>query len=167
MILVFRYWWPDSGAKAASHYSGQWQDENWTLWVIRYFFRKEWSIEYWLNLSIYLYMCDYLLEIKFFLVIMDFVLISISDDTNIYYILLATLPVMLLLILVVSGVFCFRVMSRRCVKHCNDFYPFLICHPLLTILSVSLPFNILSECVFAGGKNRIQSMPCQDSGCVQ
>ncbi|XP_042595386.1 layilin-like isoform X2 [Cyprinus carpio] len=36
-----------------------------------------------------------------------------SDDTNIYYILLATLPVMLLLILVVSGVFCFRVMSRR------------------------------------------------------
>ncbi|XP_016319261.1 layilin [Sinocyclocheilus anshuiensis] len=47
--------------------------------------------------------------------------VSISDDTNIYYILLATLPVMLLLILVVSGVFCFRVMSRR-RKEQNEIY---------------------------------------------
>lgn len=40
--------------------------------------------------------------------------VSFSDDTgNIYYILLATVPVMLLLILVVSGVFCFRVMTKR------------------------------------------------------
>ncbi|KAA0701959.1 Layilin Precursor [Triplophysa tibetana] len=40
--------------------------------------------------------------------------VSLSDDTvNIYYILLATLPVMLLLILAVSGVFCFRLMTRR------------------------------------------------------
>ncbi|XP_059370464.1 layilin [Carassius carassius] len=44
-----------------------------------------------------------------------------SDDTNIYYILLATLPVMLLLILVVSGVFSFRVMSRR-RKEQNEIY---------------------------------------------
>ncbi|XP_055052385.2 layilin isoform X4 [Misgurnus anguillicaudatus] len=37
-----------------------------------------------------------------------------TDDTvNIYYILLATVPVMLLLILVVSGVLCFRVMTKR------------------------------------------------------
>lgn len=47
--------------------------------------------------------------------------VSISDDTNIYYILLATLPVMLLLILVVSGVFCFRVMSKR-RKEQNEIY---------------------------------------------
>lgn len=48
--------------------------------------------------------------------------VSISDDTiNIYYILLAILPVMLLLILVVSGVFCFRVMSRR-RKEQNEIY---------------------------------------------
>ncbi|XP_042627039.1 layilin-like isoform X2 [Cyprinus carpio] len=47
--------------------------------------------------------------------------VSISDDTNIYYILLATLPVMLLLILVVSGVFCYRVMSRR-RKEQNEVY---------------------------------------------
>nr|XP_055052384.1 layilin isoform X3 [Misgurnus anguillicaudatus] len=40
--------------------------------------------------------------------------VSLSDDTvNIYYILLATVPVMLLLILVVSGVLCFRVMTKR------------------------------------------------------
>ncbi|XP_043115365.1 layilin isoform X2 [Puntigrus tetrazona] len=44
-----------------------------------------------------------------------------TDDANIYYILLATLPVMLLLILVVSGVFCFRVMSRR-RKEQNEIY---------------------------------------------
>ncbi|XP_073673877.1 layilin isoform X1 [Garra rufa] len=47
--------------------------------------------------------------------------VSISDDTNIYYILLAILPVMLLLILIVSGVFCFRVMSRR-RKEQNEIY---------------------------------------------
>ncbi|XP_051962925.1 layilin isoform X2 [Xyrauchen texanus] len=48
--------------------------------------------------------------------------VSLSDDTiNIYYILLATLPVMLLLISVVSGVFCFRVKSRR-RKEQNEIY---------------------------------------------
>ncbi|XP_072548237.1 layilin isoform X2 [Salminus brasiliensis] len=45
-----------------------------------------------------------------------------SDGTiNVYYILLATVPVLLLLILVVSGVFCYRVMSRK-RKDQNDIY---------------------------------------------
>ncbi|XP_030633592.1 layilin [Chanos chanos] len=46
--------------------------------------------------------------------------VSVLDDTlNVYYILLATIPVLLLLLLVASGVFCFRVMSRR-RKEQND-----------------------------------------------
>lgn len=48
--------------------------------------------------------------------------VSFSDETiNVYYILLATLPVLLLLILVVSGVFCYRVMSKK-RKEQNDIY---------------------------------------------
>lgn len=77
---------------------------------------------------------------------MAFLLVSISDDTiNIYYILLAILPVMLLLILVVSGVFCFRVMSRRCVMQCKHFHQFIVwlyfvcapCH-IIYLVTVSL-----------------------------
>ncbi|XP_022530767.2 chondrolectin [Astyanax mexicanus] len=49
--------------------------------------------------------------------------VSLSDDTiNVYYILLATLPVLLLLILVVSGVFCYRVMSKKRKGEQNDIY---------------------------------------------
>ncbi|TRY84882.1 hypothetical protein DNTS_017996 [Danionella cerebrum] len=46
-------------------------------------------------------------------------LVSVSDD--VYYFLLAILPVMLLIILAVSGVFCFRVMSKR-RKEENEIY---------------------------------------------
>ncbi|KAK3531759.1 hypothetical protein QTP70_028291 [Hemibagrus guttatus] len=38
------------------------------------------------------------------------------EAINITYILLATVPVLLLIILVVSGVFCYRVMARNCSK---------------------------------------------------
>ncbi|KAI4880395.1 hypothetical protein NFI96_018697 [Prochilodus magdalenae] len=47
--------------------------------------------------------------------------VSLSDDVNVYYILLATVPVLLLLILMVSGVFCYRVMARK-KKEQNDIY---------------------------------------------
>ncbi|XP_066534244.1 chondrolectin [Hoplias malabaricus] len=48
--------------------------------------------------------------------------VSLSDENiNVYYILLATVPVLLLLILVASGVFCYRVMARK-RKEQNEIY---------------------------------------------
>lgn len=48
--------------------------------------------------------------------------VSISEDKiNIYYTLFAILPLMLLLILVVSGVFCYKVMTKR-RKEQNEIY---------------------------------------------
>ncbi|MCI4385756.1 hypothetical protein PGIGA_G00054360 [Pangasianodon gigas] len=48
--------------------------------------------------------------------------VSLSDEgINVSYILLATVPVLLLIILVVSGVFCYRVMARK-RKEQNDIY---------------------------------------------
>ncbi|GAA6073778.1 layilin isoform X1 [Tachysurus ichikawai] len=48
--------------------------------------------------------------------------VSLSDEAiNISYILLATVPGLLLIILVVSGVFCYRVMARK-RKEENDIY---------------------------------------------
>lgn len=40
--------------------------------------------------------------------------VSLSDEAiNVSYILLATVPVLLLIILVVSGVLCYRIMARK------------------------------------------------------
>ncbi|XP_060799826.1 layilin isoform X2 [Neoarius graeffei] len=48
--------------------------------------------------------------------------VSLSDEAiNVSYILLATVPVLLLIILVVSGVFCYRVMARK-RKEQNNIY---------------------------------------------
>lgn len=69
---------------------------------------------------------------------------------------------MLLLILVVSGVFCFRVMSRRCVMQCKHFHQFILWLSTWTILSVTLPYNIPRDYLWRRKEqNEIYAVPGQ------